>query len=88
MKVMLNDLSLTLYSIESPEVAAALIGAESINDIEIIYTLDEVMTLRSQAYAAESDPLYLSWQYDQTPEAEQAWRDKVAEIKQRYPKPA
>lgn len=42
---------------------------------------------RRLAYAAESDPLYMEWQYDQTAEAEQAWRDKVAEIKARYPLP-
>ena len=42
---------------------------------------------RRLAYVAESDPLYMEWQYDQTPEAEQAWRDKVAEIKARYPLP-
>jgi len=43
---------------------------------------------RKAAYALESDPLYMEWQYDQTAEAEQAWRDKVAEIKARYPLPA
>ncbi|WP_213159200.1 hypothetical protein [Pseudomonas aeruginosa] len=42
---------------------------------------------RRLAYVAESDPLFLEWQYDQTAEAEQAWRDKVAEIKVRYPLP-
>ena len=41
---------------------------------------------RHQAYREEADPLYLEWQYDQLPEQEQAWRAKVAEIKQRYPK--
>ncbi|MGL6583948.1 hypothetical protein ACSZOO_03170 [Aeromonas hydrophila] len=40
---------------------------------------------RKRAYVAESDPLFLEWQYDKTPEAEQAWRYKVAEIKARYP---
>ena len=34
-----------------------------------------------------SDPLYMEWQYDGTAEAEQKWRDKVAEIKERYPLP-
>ncbi|WP_345861232.1 hypothetical protein [Shewanella algae] len=43
---------------------------------------------RRVAYAAESDPLYMEWQYDNTPESEQAWRDKVAEIKARYPLPS
>ncbi|MCX8758904.1 hypothetical protein NOK64_24035 [Vibrio parahaemolyticus] len=43
---------------------------------------------RKKAYTEESDPLYLEWQYDQTAEKEQVWRDKVAEIKARYPLPA
>lgn len=49
--------------------------------------LDDVHALRQVAYRAESDPLFLEWQYDQTPESEQVWRDKVAEIKARYPLP-
>ncbi|WP_345873062.1 hypothetical protein [Shewanella algae] len=40
---------------------------------------------RQAAYREESDPLFLEWQYDGTPEAEKIWRDKVAEIKARYP---
>ena len=42
---------------------------------------------RKRRYQIESDPLYLEWQYDKTPESEQAWRNKVAEIKLRYPVP-
>lgn len=42
---------------------------------------------RAAAYRAESDPLYLEWQHDQEEGQEQIWRDKVAEIKARYPKP-
>jgi hypothetical protein len=40
---------------------------------------------RKEAYKNESDPLYMEWQFDQTTESEQAWRDKVTEIKARYP---
>ena len=40
---------------------------------------------RQRAYVVESDPLFLEWQYEKTAAAEQAWRDKVAEIKLRYP---
>ncbi|BCV49541.1 hypothetical protein [Shewanella algae] len=40
---------------------------------------------RQKAYREESDHLFLEWQYDGTPEAEKIWRDKVAEIKSRYP---
>lgn len=43
---------------------------------------------RHAAYREEADPLYIEWQYDQEPEQEQIWRDKVLEIKQRFPKPA
>lgn len=44
-----------------------------------------VIAKRKAAYAKESDPLFLEWQYDKTPESEEAWRDKVAEIKLRFP---
>ena len=43
------------------------------------------LAARQRAYEAESDPLFLEWQYDKTAEAEAHWRDKVAEIKARYP---
>lgn len=49
--------------------------------------LNKVHAERQKAYQEESDPLYLEWQYDQTAAKEQAWRDKVAEIKARYPLP-
>ena len=42
---------------------------------------------RAKAYKEESDALFIEWQYDGTPEAEKEWRDKVAEIKARFPKP-
>lgn len=42
---------------------------------------------RLDLYKQESDPLYMEWQYDKTPESEKAWRDKVAEIKQSFPLP-
>ena len=34
---------------------------------------------------AESDPLCMEWQFDGTEEAEAKWRDKVTEIKARFP---
>ena len=43
------------------------------------------LAARQRAYETESDSLFLEWQYDKTPEAEARWRDKVAEIKARYP---
>ena len=50
--------------------------------------LETVVEQRLQAYKREADPLFIEYQFDQTPEAEQAWRAKVEEIKARYPKPA
>ena len=44
-----------------------------------------VITKRKEAYARESDALFLEWQYDKTDESEKVWRDKVAEIKLRFP---
>lgn len=46
---------------------------------------DGQIARRQRAYEAESDHLYLEWQYDKTPEAESRWLGKVAEIKLRYP---
>lgn len=55
--------------------------------INQLHDHQDVIENRRSAYDAESDPLFLEWQYDQTSEKEQAWRDKVAEIKARYPLP-
>lgn len=49
------------------------------------FELSQNLDKRKVAYKAESDPLYMEWQFDHTPESEQAWRNKVAEIKARYP---
>ncbi|GLT16289.1 hypothetical protein GCM10007938_00650 [Vibrio zhanjiangensis] len=60
--------------------------AEISDEIAEIESLN-VLSLRQKAYYQESDPLYLEWQYDKTAEKEQQWRDKVTEIKARYPLP-
>jgi len=59
-----------------------------LSELELIYTKDEVINVRSKAYKTQSDPLYMEWQFDKTAEKEKIWRDKVAEIKARYPLPA
>lgn len=41
-------------------------------------------SLRAIAYKEESDPLFFKWQRGDA--TEQEWLDKVAEIKQRYPR--
>ena len=46
---------------------------------------DGQLARRKRRYETESDPLYMEWQYDKTQEAEQVWRDKVAEIKAQLP---
>lgn len=53
----------------------------------VVRSTSETINRRTAAYKAESDPLYMEWQYDKTPESEKSWRDQVAEIKQRYPFP-
>lgn len=40
---------------------------------------------RKEAYIRESDPLYLEYQFDKTPESEKAWRDSVQRVKDRIP---
>lgn len=52
------------------------------------YEASQYIAKREAAYKAESDPLYMEAQFDGTPESLQIWRDKVAEIKTRYPAPA
>ncbi|WP_426134914.1 hypothetical protein [Pseudomonas sp. PWP3-1b2] len=66
----------------SAEQAAALC-AEAAKSIQ----LENSIAARRTLYVTEADPLFLEWQYDETPEKEKAWRDKVAEIKAAYPLP-
>lgn len=47
----------------------------------------EVKQLRMMVYASESDPLFMEWQYDETPHTHAIWMDKVRDIKLRYPLP-
>ncbi len=58
------------------------------NNLDIVLSTEEVIECRKKAYKAESDPLYMEWQFDQTPDSEKAWRDKVSDIKARYPLPS
>lgn len=51
------------------------------------FQLENSIAARRVLYVTEADPLFLEWQYDETPEKEKAWRDKVAEIKASYPLP-
>lgn len=60
---------------------------EQVNSVlaQCDFELSQNSEKRKAAYRAESDHLYMEWQYDQTPESELAWRAKVQEIKARYP---
>lgn len=60
---------------------------EQIESVQSQYEFErgQVLCKRQKAYREESDPLYMEWQFDQTEEAEQKWRTKVQEIKNRYP---
>lgn len=55
-------------------------------DLEAEETLNQAKRARQVAYQAEADPLYFGFQRGEN--TEQAWLDKVAEIRARYPYPA
>lgn len=46
-----------------------------------------VLARRQAAYRAESDPLYMEWQFDQDENKKEQWRASVEDIKARYPLP-
>ena len=46
----------------------------------------KIKAARYGAYAIEADPLFFGWQRGEN--TQQAWLDKVAEIRARYPYPA
>lgn len=45
-----------------------------------------VLDKRARAYRKESDPLFIEASFDNDETAMQQWRDKVTEIKERFPK--
>lgn len=46
-------------------------------------TQEQIDALRKAAYQSEADPLYFKWQRGES--TQQAWLDKIAEIRQRHP---
>ncbi len=70
------------------DLTAIGVPSEIILKAQSAQALSDIQDARQLAYKDESDPLFLEWQYDQTQEKETSWRDKVAEIKARYPLPA
>ncbi|MBB1406690.1 hypothetical protein H5079_13900 [Pseudoalteromonas sp. SG44-5] len=45
----------------------------------------KVVAARKRAYATTTDPLFMEWQYDQTPESKAAWVEAVAKVKLDFP---
>lgn len=68
---------------ELKKVFPAIVINNAVNEASLI----AIKQARQVEYELTADPLFLEWQYDQSSEKEQAWRDKVAEIKMRYPLP-
>ncbi|MFH7526472.1 hypothetical protein AB2J22_13535 [Aeromonas sp. A5] len=50
-------------------------------------TAEDIRALRESAYRIESDPLFMEARYDDDPIKLKEWKDKVTEIKARYPIP-
>lgn len=46
---------------------------------------DGMINKRKEAYLTESDPLFIEATFDNNDAKMQAWRDKVIEIKERFP---
>ncbi|AOT09344.1 hypothetical protein [Pseudoalteromonas luteoviolacea] len=93
MQIKHNDtLIASIGEVLSSAQVAHFLTANEINlpldEITFEYSQGEALEARRTAYIVESDPLFMEWQYDQTDTSKQAWLDKVAEIKARYPFPA
>lgn len=48
-------------------------------------TAQQIAALRKAAYQDEADPLFFKWQRGES--TEQAWLDKIQDIRNRYPEP-
>ncbi|WP_417709620.1 hypothetical protein [Pseudoalteromonas umbrosa] len=93
MQIKHNDILIASIgeALSSAQVAQFLKSNEinvPLEDLTFEYSQGEALEARRTAYLVESDPLFMEWQYDQTDASKQAWQDKVAEIKARYPFPA
>jgi len=45
----------------------------------------DAIAMRQAAYRLESDPIFMEARYDDDPAKMQEWKNKVMEIKERYP---
>ncbi|NNG42734.1 hypothetical protein HJP15_07350 [Pseudoalteromonas sp. NEC-BIFX-2020_002] len=78
------------HSNTSSEYMQALgMDQEQINSVlnQQQFELSQNIEKRAVAYKRESDPLFMAAQFDGTPESFNVWKDKVTEIKARYPLP-
>jgi hypothetical protein len=89
---MLNQYSYTFKGEKHTDTSAEYFASLNMSDEQIEsvlaqekFELNQNKNKRKLAYNSESDPLYMEWQFDQTAESEETWRNKVAEIKARYP---
>lgn len=78
----------TYYNITTSQAIELGIPADVAALAEKEQAIFDVEAERRRAYKEESDPLFMEWQFDGTPESESKWRDKVSEIKVRIPFPA
>jgi hypothetical protein len=67
---------------ERPQPSWAQVQA-SIPEFEVAKANEIALQGRQSAYRSEADPLFFQWQRGEG--TEQAWLDKVAEIRERYP---
>lgn len=92
-KELLLDSGETLINVPTDRPTLVALGFSEARADELCLEAERVAksvavgVVRRALYVAEADPLFLEWQYDETPEKEKAWRDKVAEIKALYPLP-
>jgi hypothetical protein len=66
------------------EIAQAQVQAEQAAQAEAQWKIDNASQLRQEAYITEADPLFFKAQRGEATVEE--WQEKVAEIKQRFPK--
>lgn len=73
----------------TPEYMVALgMDEDAISSVlaQKLFESNQTLERRRDVYRAESDPLFIEWQYDLSVDKEMTWRKKVEEIKSRYPK--
>jgi hypothetical protein len=61
------------------------IEAETVFEAIEQHKNNQIKRQRKLAYKEESDPLYMEYLFDESALKKQQWKDKVTEIKQRFP---